>query len=219
MPRTTRSRLLVWAVPALALVAAGLAVAQVVRGRAAEPTPLDDLGPIPTVALVDQRGEPFATDAMRDRVTIVNFIFTRCPTICPVTSLKMQRLAARTADVPAIQLLSISVDPAHDTSPVLAAFAARYDADPARWRFVTGAPAAVQAAVEQGYKIAVEREGELEGGVPDIVHGGHFVLVDGALRIRGYYDSNDAARLDALAADARRLAADAARARRTAEAR
>src|SRR5688500_10551832 len=120
--------------------------------------------------------------------------------------MKMERLAARTADVSGIQLASISVDPAHDTPAVLAAFAARYHADPARWRFLTGDPTAVRAAVEDGFKVAVEDRGELEGGAPDIVHGGHFLLVDADLTIRGYYDSGDAGRLDALVADARHLA-------------
>lgn len=208
MPRSSH-RLLVWAVPALALVAAGLAVASVVRRGRGEHAPapaLDVLGQVPALALIDQRGEHFDSTELRGRVTIVNFIFTRCTTICPVTSLKMQRLAERTADQPAIGLLSVSVDPAHDQPAVLAAFAARYQADPGRWRFVTGDPAALRAAIEGGFKIALERRGELAGGVPDIVHGGHFVLVDDALAIRGYYDSDDATRLDALVVDARRLA-------------
>jgi protein SCO1/2 len=98
------------------------------------------------------------------------------------------------------------VDPEHDTPAVLAAFAARYRADPARWKFLTGPPAAVRAAVEQGFRIAVERGAALADGAPNIVHGTHFVLLDRELRIRGYYDSDDAARLDQLAADAARLA-------------
>jgi protein SCO1 len=199
-------RHLVWAVPALAVVAAGLAVASVVRGRQA-PVDLPVHGDVPAVDLVDQRGAAFTTEGLRGQVTIVNFIFTRCTSICPVTSMKMQRLAERTAGGGPIGLLSVSVDPAHDTPAVLAEFAGRYQADPARWRFVTGDPAALRAAVEDGFKIGVDDRGAGAGGVPDIVHGGHFVLVDGDLAIRGYYDSDEIARLDALVADARRLAA------------
>jgi protein SCO1/2 len=209
MPSTSRSRLLVWSVPALALVAASLAVAGVVSRRsAAPPAELPVLGQVPAADLIDQRGQRLTTHDLRGQVTIVNFIFTRCPTICPVTSMKMQRLAAATAEAPTtVGLLSISVDPEHDRPEVLAAFAARYQADPMRWRFVTGDPEALRAAVEDGFKVAVERNGELAGGVPDIVHGGHFVLVDQSLAIRGYYDSSEEGRLEALAADAIRLAA------------
>ena len=48
--------------------------------------------------------------------------------------------------------------------------------------------------------------GEAADGSPDIVHGGHFVLVDQRGRIRGFYASDEAERLDALARDAARLA-------------
>jgi protein SCO1/2 len=195
----------------VAVILAGLAVAGVVRHRRAPSEPLPQLGPVPVVRLVDQRGTAWSTAELRGRVTIVNFIFTRCPTICPVTSLKMKRLAERTRATPGVELLSISVDPEHDTPPVLTAFAARYGADPARWRFATGDPAPLRAAIEDGFKIAVEQRGELPDGVPDIVHGGHFVLVDRAGVMRGYYDSDDAARLDALAADATGLASGALR--------
>jgi hypothetical protein len=48
--------------------------------------------------------------------------------------------------------------------------------------------------------------GTTETGAPDIRHGGHFLLVDGELRIVGIYDSNEPARLEALVADIRRRA-------------
>lgn len=205
---SSRSRLLVWSIPALALVAGSLAVASVLaRGERDTDAELPVLGQVPDAALVDQRGERLTTADLRGRVTIVNFIFTRCTTVCPVTSMKMQRLAERTRSAAgSIQLLSVSVDPAHDTPAVLREFASRYAADPLRWRFVTGDPAAVRAAVEDGFKIGIEQRGEV-GGVPDIVHGGHFVLVDQSLAIRGYYSSDEGERLDALVADALRLAA------------
>src|SRR5258708_35616557 len=47
----------------------------------------------------------------------------------------------------AAQLVSITVDPARDTPETLAAYARRYHADPARWRFLTGSVKNVQALV------------------------------------------------------------------------
>jgi protein SCO1 len=168
---------------------------------------LDVLGTVPDFAFTDQTGAPVASADLRGQVHIASFLFTRCPTVCPTTTLKMQRLGERLADrAGAIHLLSISVDPEHDTPPVLAAFAARYHADPARWKFLTGPPDVVRRAVEQGFRIAVERGAAQADGTPSIVHGIHFVLLDRHLRIRGYYDSDDAGRLDQLAADADALA-------------
>jgi protein SCO1/2 len=165
------------------------------------------LGTVPEFAFTDQTGAKVRSADLAGRVHVVNFIFTRCPTICPVTSRKMQRLAERLADrADAIRFVSFSVDPEHDTPEVLAAFAARYRADPARWKFLTGPPAALKIAAEQGFKVAVERGDAPAEGTPSITHDTHFILVDRHLRIRGYYDSDEARRLDELARDAAALA-------------
>lgn len=168
---------------------------------------LEVLGTVPDFSFQDQTGATVRAADLRGRVHVASFLFTRCPTVCPTTALKLQRLGERLADqADAIHFVSFSVDPENDTPPVLAAFAARYRADPARWKFLTGPPAAVRAAVEQGFRIAVSRGAASADGTPNIVHGIHFVLLDRDLRIRGYYDSDDAGRLDQLAADAARLA-------------
>jgi protein SCO1 len=182
-----------------------LALAGCGRGASAE-RELDVLGPVPDVALADQTGAALRTADLAGRVLVANFIFTRCPTVCPVTSLKMKRLGERLAGEPGVGLVSVSVDPEHDTPAVLREFAARYGADPARWRFLTGEPGAVRRAVEEGFKLEVARRGETPDGTPDIVHDLHFVLIDRQLRIRGYYDSEVPERLDDLVRDARRLA-------------
>ncbi len=191
----------------LSLLAAALAALVPACKGDGDASDLEVLGTVPDFAFTDQTGAPVRAADLRGRVHVAHFIFTRCPTVCPTTTLKMQRIGERLADSgDAVRLLSFSVDPEHDTPPVLAAFAARFRADPARWKFLTGPPAAVRAAAEEGFRIAVERGAALANGTPNIVHGTHFVLLDRQLRIRGYYDSDDAARLDQLAADASALA-------------
>ena len=169
---------------------------------------LDDLGVVPAFSFTDETGAAFTEEALLGHPTIVNFIFTRCDTICPITAMKMQRLEGKSRDKRgiAIKLLSISVDPEHDQLPQLAAFAARYKANPARWRFITGKPAETKALVETTFMSPMDREGNMTSGAPNIVHSGYFFLVDGDLRIRGAYDSNDVKRLDELLHDARYLA-------------
>jgi protein SCO1/2 len=191
---------------ALALAATGwLLLRQQQRTEVTAPLPV--LGQLPGFRLVDQAGTAVSASDLRGRVTVVNFIFTRCPTVCPVFTMKMRRVQDRTADLgDRLALVSFSVDPAHDTPARLAAFASKHGADPRRWRFLTGPEQEVRAAVERGLKIAMERRGNLPGGVPDIVHGGHFVLLDADLAVRGYYDGSDGERIEALLRDARRLA-------------
>ena len=169
--------------------------------------PLPDLGAVPAFSLFDQTGAPFTDAAMRGHVTIVSFIFTRCDTICPVISMKMQRIQEKTFDVGDwVKLVSFSVDPKYDTPPVLAEYARRYSALPDRWRFVTGDYDKVYSLIEGPFMTSMMREPDKANGVPDIRHGGYFLLVDPKLHIRGVYDSDVINQLDALMRDARYLA-------------
>jgi len=167
----------------------------------------DDDIPLPAFSLTDHTGAALTRDTLLGRVTIVNFIFTRCDTVCPVTSMKMRTVQDRTHDeADDIKLLSISVDPAHDTVAALAAYADRWGADPTRWRFVRGDIGAVRALVERGMQIGFDDLGDkTASGAPNITHSGHFVLVDQRGHIRGYYDSDDWPRIEKLMKHARYL--------------
>lgn len=168
---------------------------------------LHDLSIIPAFTLVDERGQTFTEAALRHHPTIVSFIFTRCDTVCPITSMKMAKIQEKTFDAGQhIKLLSISVDPTYDTPARLTAFAQKYKADPERWRFVTGPADAIKDLVEGPFLTSMQTEAPRPDGIPNIAHGGYFMLVDGNLHIRGMYESNDIQRLDEMIRDARYLA-------------
>jgi protein SCO1/2 len=174
--------------------------------RPADPE-VSDLGAVGSFRLTDERNQPFTDAALRGHVTIASFLFTRCDTICPVTTMKMERLQEKTFDAAAmIKLASFSVDPAYDTPERLAAYAQRYHADPARWRFVTGPPEDMRRLVEGPLMNSMANEGVTASGAPAISHSGYFLLIDGNAHIRGAYDSSDVKRLDELNRDARYLA-------------
>ncbi len=181
----------------------------VLASCAGKPGPLPVLGQVPAFVLTDEAGARFDADArLRGHTWIANFIFTRCPDICPAFTAKMAMVQERTAGLAASapHLVSFSVDPTHDTPPVLAAYAAQHGARSERWSFLTGAFAEVRTAVEQSLKVHMEQNGTAASGVPNISHGSHFVLVDAAMRIRGYYDMNDADAVARVVRDAERLA-------------
>ena len=123
------------------IVIAIIPVAIVLARRPHDPN-LQDLGMVPPFQLVDDRNEPITQDVFRGHPTIVSFLFTRCDTICPVTTMKMAKIQEKTFDKGAqIKLVSISVDPKYDTPDRLAEYAQRYHADATRWRFITGTTA------------------------------------------------------------------------------
>jgi protein SCO1 len=172
-----------------------------------EQKPPPALGQVTPFQLVDQTGAPFTDAAMRGHVSIVSFVFTRCDTICPVISMKMERIQDKTFDVrDKVKLVSFSVDPTYDTPERLAEYGARYRANPERWRFVTGPHDRVHALIEGPFMTSMLRLPDRPSGAPDIKHGGYFLLVDPNLEIRGVYDSDLINQLDALMRDARYLA-------------
>jgi protein SCO1 len=172
--------------------------------------PLPVLETLPSFTLTDQNGKPSGLTELRGKVWVADFIFTRCPSICPLLTAHMAEIQKRTGKLGGdFALVSISVDPTFDTPPVLTRYMAAYHADPARWRFLTGSTDAIEKVVTDGFKEVLARDHTQ--GPKDfltIVHGGHFVLVDRQGQIRGYYDTNEPGAVDAVVQDAKRLIAE-----------
>lgn len=159
--------------------------------RAPPPPPI--LGQVPPFELVDASGDPFGSREMAGRVWVVDFIFTRCRTYCPIMSRRMAKLQEgyELYGVDEVGLISVTVDPEFDTPPVLAEYARTHGAEPDRWHFLTGSPEEIRSLVVDGFKVHVG-EAEMDGAsLIDIAHSQKFILVDGEGAIRGYYDSDE----------------------------
>lgn len=102
---------------------------------------------IPDFALTDQSGQTVRLSRLRGRPVAVTFLYTRCPivTACPMTSAKFSKLQALLAGKGFGEMLTVTVDPEHDTPAVLASYAKGLGADPKGWKFLTGEPKAVAA--------------------------------------------------------------------------
>lgn len=160
---------------------------------------------VPAFTLTDHHGTPFGSEQLKGKPWVANFIFTRCPTICPAFTAKMERVQKQVIEEELdVRLVSFSVDPAHDTPEVLATYAKEHGATES-WHFLTGDPQAIQDAVVRGLKIAAQPVGP-DDDLASVFHGSHFVLVDADLRIRGYYESGDKERVEALHRDLATLA-------------
>jgi protein SCO1/2 len=169
--------------------------------RRADPLPV--LGTLPPFSLTERSGRAVTADDLRGQVWVAAFVFTRCPDVCPALTARMAGLRAPLATVPGnVRLVSLSVDPLHDTPPVLRDYADRHGAGP-DWWFLTGPRDAVVALLRDGFRVAFADDGPPSA---PITHSDRFVLVDRRLQVRGYYHGNDSTELDRLVADARRLA-------------
>src|SRR4051794_11464825 len=108
-------RLLLWAlVPVVALGA--FAAHQL--GAASEGTTKGSLGRVPAFELTDQLGRKVRTGDLAGSAWVANFVFTRCPSVCPLLTAKFHALQKQLADLPRVRFVSISVDPEYDTPPV-----------------------------------------------------------------------------------------------------
>lgn len=141
-----RSRIpLARAVACAACCALATGAAGAEPARAAARVVLED------AALVDQDGAPvqFRSQAIGDDVVVVDFVFTTCTTVCPALSAIFARIQERLGDRlgHGVRLVSVSLDPAHDTPPRLKEYAARHHAGP-HWAWLTGPQADVERVLK-----------------------------------------------------------------------
>lgn len=159
---------------------------------------------VPPFHFIDENGEPFTDKDTKGKILIVDFIFTRCTSICPRMSIQMQQLQLQ-MDEPRykdVLFLSHTVDPEHDTPEVLKAYAKRLDADPKRWKFLTGSAPAIYRQGNLGYLLSA---GVDSSAAENFVHSPQFVLVDKQRHIRGMYDGTDSDAMHALMGDVKQL--------------
>jgi len=167
---------------------------------------LPKLGQVGAFTLLNQNARTVSADTLRGKVWVAAFFFTHCPSICPRITRRMRALQVAAAPkVPALELVSFSVDPENDTPPALLAYARRFDADLGTWSFLTGDLAVVKRTVVDGFKLALDGKADPAAENGGIIHGSHLVLVDRTLAIRGYYRTDDEDDMARILEDAARL--------------
>lgn len=155
------------------------------------------LGEVPQFSFVSQANQPYGLENLKGKISVVDFMFTRCLGPCPVMSGNMAKLYQATATHPDVQYVSISVDPEFDSISVLAEYASSFNVNDNRWTFLRGEMDSVKSLCEGGFMLAAD---ELPGN-----HSTKFILVDQSGFIRGYYDGMSEASMTILKTDIRQL--------------
>lgn len=150
---------------------------------------------IPDFTFINQDGVSMGRSDMQGKITIFDFFFTSCPSICPVMSSEMERVQDMFRDEPQVQIMSISIDPEYDSPEVLKEYANKHQAKSGKWYFLSGPVDQTYQLAKCGFIIPT-----INGnGVPDdFVHSDKFVLVDDLGRIRGYYSGTNREDVDLL---------------------
>ena len=125
--------------------------------------------------LTDQDGKPFTLASTRGKVVLLTAVYATCGSTCPMLMAGAKDAVAALTEEERkdLQVVGITLDPAHDTPEVLAAMVKGRELDPAVFRFVTGPVAMVEGLLD-AYSVA--REKNATTGMID--HANLFLLLD-----------------------------------------
>jgi len=158
------------------------------------------LDSLPEFEFTESSGRPFGRADLLGRVSVVDFIFTRCKGPCPIMAGNMVQLYQHFESDNTVQFVSITVEPDYDSLDVLREYAAAQGVTDDRWKFLWAPIDQVVALCELGFMLAAD---DLPGG-----HTTRFVLVDDSARIRGYYGGIESAETMQLEHDIKKLASN-----------
>lgn len=140
------------------------------------------------IQLTNQLGKQVSLDDLEGKVIVMDFFFTRCPTICPKMTENMKRLQASFAPSDTlVQFISVSVDPEFDDVERLRWWAEKFNVNPDNWWLVTGDKKDI-------YDFAFS---EVKASIADVdvdtafIHTENFFLIDRQRVIRGWYNGLD----------------------------
>jgi protein SCO1/2 len=128
--------------------------------------------PIGALALTAHTGRAFGQADLQGHPTLVYFGYTHCPDVCPTTLVKLAQVK-KTAALPDLAVLFVSVDPGRDTPAMLATYVHAFDPD---FIGATGDPAEI-ARLAQKFGVAVARV-DLPGGDYAMDHSAAVFLLD-----------------------------------------
>jgi protein SCO1/2 len=149
--------------------------------------------PMPDVELTDENGRPLRLADGSPRAVVLTFVYTRCPfpTFCPLMDRRFMALQETIRADPRltgrVRLLSITLDPSHDTPAVLKRHARRLGADPEVWSFLTADGSRIRALASRS-AVSMSRDG---GDVEAIVHNLATVVIDSRGVVRQIHRGNE----------------------------
>lgn len=151
------------------------------------------------MTFTNQLGKTVTLDSLKGKILVIDFFFSRCPSICPGMAKSMKRLQNSfiNSNDSIVQFISISIDPKHDSVPNLRNFANRYTNNHDSWWFVTGNK-------EEIYDFALN---ELKANIADpnvdtaFIHTENFFLLDRDRVVRGWYNGFDTVKQSKLVSD------------------
>ncbi|MFN4363336.1 SCO family protein [Chryseobacterium hispalense] len=141
---------------------------------------------VPDFTLTDQNNITVTNKDMLGKVYLVEFFFSKCPTICPVMNTNMRAIEEEINN-PGFGIISISIDPENDTPEKLKEHADRIGVKSPNWHFLTGNRDYIGKLADQFNIYVGDKEDESE----NLNHSGMIALVDQEGNIRCRYNKEN----------------------------
>ncbi|WP_394665607.1 SCO family protein [uncultured Chryseobacterium sp.] len=141
---------------------------------------------VPDFTLTDQNNKTVTNKDMLGKVYLVEFFFSKCPTICPVMNTNMRAIEEEINN-PGFGIISISIDPENDTPKTLKEHADRIGVKSPNWHFLTGNRDYIGKLADQFNIYVGDKEDESES----LNHSGMIALVDQEGNIRCRYNKDN----------------------------
>ncbi|MDY7396234.1 SCO family protein [Aureibaculum sp. 2210JD6-5] len=139
------------------------------------PTSLLKFEKVPDFEFTNQNNETISNKDFKDKVYVVEFFFTSCPTICPKMHQSMLKIQDEFYGNPNFGIVSVTIDPKRDTPEALKKYAEKHNVTLKNWHFLTGEKEAIYNFSNNGFKLYAGENAEAEGGFE---HSGLFALID-----------------------------------------
>jgi protein SCO1 len=143
---------------------------------------------VPIFQAMNADSHIISTANMDGNISVVEFFFTECPSICPIMNKQMSRVFSELAGNDRIRVFSYSIDPERDNLAKLKVYADNHNADLTKWYFLNSNIDSLISFANAGIRVPAQ-DTMLESG--DIPHTDRFALVDWNRNIRGYYTGTD----------------------------
>ena len=162
---------------------------------------------IPAFKYINQYGDSTGSKNLDGKIYVADFFFTSCPSICPIMQRNMLNVYNAFKDNADFKIISFTIDPKHDSVPVLKNYADKLGVTGNSWWFLRGDRDSVYRIASNSYLVGVSQDSTAAGGY---VHQGYFVLIDKQKRVRGSYDGTDMKQVSQLIDDIKILQAEPA---------
>ncbi len=140
---------------------------------------------VPDFILTNQDSLFITNDDLLGKVYVLEFFFSRCPDICIEMNRNMRKLDKKFGDSNDFGIVSITIDPSHDSPYILKKYSEDLGVKSQNWHFLTGDRNYIYDLANKGFNIYANENSNFGGGFE---HQGYFALIDKQGYIRSRND-------------------------------